>query len=165
MKFQATMRVDHLNIRREKAGDGDGPIACDVKLSAELALDRIAPIFTTPDGFKAALGNLFTDTGELACADIGTLLLTTAAAKQNVQIDDGGIEGEDQHAPFDFDDATVDNVRIEPKAGRKAALTLRLQVKPSESQLGPLAALLGALVSFSCDQPQLELALGNELAA
>lgn len=44
MRFQAQMNLSHLNVRREKAGDGPGDIAADLKLSGKVCTSLTSAI-------------------------------------------------------------------------------------------------------------------------
>lgn len=153
MHLEAELKIAHLNVRREKAGEDDGPVAMDVKLSGVLAIDAIAGLFATPAGF-AQLTSLWQPNGELATVEWSGL--TMAREGSGLEISFTTLVAESE---IKFTSAKLNNIRLTPKPGKVVDFVARTQLTPSDGQITELVELLGQSVGVSVVQPQMEMPL------
>lgn len=155
MKVLSSFTVSHVNLRREKSGEEDGPVACDLKLTADLKSEAVASYFSTDASRRRVLDSLWNEEGELTTTDVQKISLTT-------QIKGGTLTlSTEFSAPEKFDTADVNKVTIVPKSGWTCEVSMRAQVNPSAEQIGRLSQLLGCEVHVAADRKQGELELQN----
>lgn len=148
-KFNAVMEVSNINIRREKAGDEDGPIAVDVTLKAELGEMAIKGLFHSNAAYEKVLGRFWEKDGELACIDVGAIKLTRELeGKIKIGPDIGFIE---------FEHGQVNKAEIRPKPARLVDVKIRVQANPSSEQIAKLTEFHGKEVHLVFVQRQGEL--------
>lgn len=153
MKILAQFVIANLNIRREKAGEGDGPVACDIKLTSDLKSDAVASFFSTDSSRKRVLDSLWTDEGELTTTDVQKITLTA-------QIKGGRLSLTPEFSAAEtFETADINKITIAPKAGKTCEVSIRAQVKPTPEQMGRLAELLHCEILVTADRKQGELEL------
>ncbi len=159
MKLQAEMNLAHLNVRREKAGDEEGPIAIDLKLTGTLPIAKLEELFATIVGYNVMLANIFREDGELIAADMESFTLSTENENMEGQLQWGLLKEKNKVA---FKKASFGSIRITPIAGRQAELSCRLQINPSKNELSSIASVLGEQVDVTIAPMQGSLELQNE---
>lgn len=155
VKIKAALMLAHLNIRKEKAGEDEGPVACDVKLSGEIGFKEVKNLFSTKSAFEVLAG-LYQKGGELITHDIATMRLAGEAknVEASLAVEGGG--------KVTFEGAKLNKISLQPKPGHIVELSLRLQVHPSGDQHAKLAELLGSTVILEANATQLDLHLDQE---
>lgn len=138
MKFTGLMKMAHLSTRREREGDSeDGPLAADVKLEADLPINRIKGLFSSNASFDLLLGNLFDEDENLITTDIKVITLVVEAPRCKVML--APAVGTDE---LHFDEAKFNKITIEPMQGRMANVTARIQTHVTDDELGRLGSML-----------------------
>lgn len=153
MKILSAFTIAHLNIRREKAGEEEGPVACDLKLSAELKSEAVASFFSTDASRRRVLDSLWNDDGELTTTDVAKIALATGIKGGTLTLKS------EFSAAETFEAADIDRVTLVPRAGWTCEVSMRAQVNPSAEQIGRLSELLGCEVHIAADRKQGELEL------
>lgn len=153
MNVLASFQISNLNPRREKAGEDDGDLACDIKLSAELTADAVSGFFSTDSARARLLDDLWTSDGELATTDLDKFYLTThiKGGKATIKSEMG--------TPEHFEGVDLNKITLKPKASRMVEVSMRLQVHPTCEQMGRLAELLGCEVMIVVERSQAEMEL------
>lgn len=145
MKLQTTMKFAHLNLGREKAGEGDGDLRADLKLTATLHLKSVAKLLD--QHAAATIEGLFDAEGMRRTRDFGTLKIAReyVGVKAEIAPDLTGqldLDGDkDVRTPLKFE-GDLNSIDLKPLDGRQIEVTMRLQVNPSEDQLARLGHLL-----------------------
>lgn len=168
MQLEAAMKVTHINTRREREGDSDdGPLAVDVKLEANLDIDRLKKCFSSDASFRLLLSNLFDENDDLLTLDIAEIPLKVeaekCAASLTTQVSEQSVS---------FEEAKFNSIRITPTQGRVANVTARLQTRVTDEQYAMLGSMLkhdvdfklsgaGATPEAAKDQGELSLARGK----
>lgn len=151
--IDAIFNVAHLNVRKEKAGEDDGPTACDVKLKATLGVAAVKGLFGTSHSFETVLGNLWTSKGEMASSDVQEITLNRQLTGCRVALKPEADAGES------FDGCDLNKIRLKPIAGNQVEVSMRLQCRPDEEQFAWLAKRLNydVRVTASVKQGSLDL--------
>lgn len=55
MQLIAELNLSHVNLRREKQGEDDGPIACDLKFTGDAKPEELKGLFTTDAQYRRLL--------------------------------------------------------------------------------------------------------------
>lgn len=154
LRLQALMNLSNINVRREKAGKEDGPIATDLKLVGKVHLADIKPLFLSDHGF-AVLEGLYDSEGNLRSQDFDGFKLTRelTGAKAHLSTALG--------TPIDFDLANVDTFTVELELGRTVMMSLRLQVHPTADEVSKLTQWLASDITVILEQTQGELKLAG----
>lgn len=170
MKLEAEMTLSHLSLRREIEGEGDGPVAADIKLTANMAPGKVSGLFASKTSFEQLLKSLYRDDGELVTSDLDSMVLAREYTGVEVNLDT--LHGK---KPVEFADAKLNKITLEPKAGRVVGVTLRLQVHPTGEQVARLSDMQkmtvnaickgGELVKAEEKQTKMDLATGPEASA
>ncbi|ULQ46961.1 hypothetical protein JN531_001435 [Flagellatimonas centrodinii] len=150
-KVNAMFEVSSINIRREKAGEDEGPIAIDVTLKAELGNKAVKGLFHSDHGYKDVLGQLWTDRGELACVDVDQIRLTREMTGASVSM-----KTELGHG-VEFEHANVNKVQITPRPAGLVDVKLRVQANPTAEQIAKLTEFHGHEIRLVVMQRQGEL--------
>lgn len=158
--LDAVLNFAHINVRREKAGEDDGNVACDLKLSGELGADALKGLFATKNSFERVTGNMWTKDGELASTDLGEVKLTAELTTCRISLKVPDSTDEEV-----FDAGELNKVRIKPLAGRVCEVSMRLQVHPTEEQIAWLSSHLGYDLHAHVAKRQGELNLQRTAAA
>lgn len=135
-----------LNTRREKAGEGLGPIAVDLALKGQVKLQDVGALFGSErtahviDALYDAEGNLLsTDVAALKLnSDLENYRVTLKAGKQRVR----------------FETADLNKISLAPGLSRTLDLSGRVQAHPTDEQYAQLTAFLGCEVTLTVDQVQ-----------
>lgn len=141
----------HLNPRREKAGENDGPVAFDAKITATLPIDALGGLFATELGLQQLAAHWRED-GELVTGEWALLTLAREGSGLEATFS-GPISGTD----LTFRAVELDKIRLKPEGGRKVALTARMILHPSQEQVGQLCEWLNQTVLVAITQPQMEI--------
>lgn len=153
MKIRIECNLSHLNVRRERAGDGPGEVAVDLKLTATVKHQALKPIFTDTANYAALVGALFDEAGELSCPEIQSVRLQREFVNGTATL----------KSPFgdpqELDDVKLNKVTLTPHSGGLLDITLRLQATPKENQLSVLGTLLAQTVELVYQGKQAELEL------
>lgn len=154
MKLDTTLTLSHLNIRREKAGDEDGPIAVDLKLTGDVRPEDIAGLFTTDAQFRRILGDRWDKDNDLTITDSTVIKLNVEGLGVTIELN-----AEISKTQLRWTEANVDRIVLETKPGRIVALKLRAQVHPTKDQVAQLSDWHSAdlLVSLWSRQHDLDL--------
>lgn len=160
MRFQAQMNMAHLNVRREKAGDGPGDIAADLKLSGKVHIADLKDLFLTDHGYAVITGMYDAD-GNLRSQDFEDFRLTRELTGTRARLSTA------LGTPLDFDLADADSFGVGLEINNTALVSFRLQVHPTDDQISTLAELLMSDVTVVLEQVQgeLKLAGGTEAPA
>jgi hypothetical protein len=150
-KFNAVMEVSNINIRREKAGEDEGPIAIDVTLKSEMGHKAVKGLFHSDHGYKDVLGQLWTEKGELACVDVDMIRLSREMTGAKVSL-----KTELGHG-VDFEHANVNKIQLVPKPGNIVDVKLRVQSNPTAEQIAKLSEFHGHEIKVVVVQRQGEL--------
>lgn len=161
-QLDVMMNMAHMNLRREKAGEDEGPVAADLKLTAEIGVDALKGLFSTKNAFDTVMGAMWTAKGELATSDVDTITVARELTGCKVTLKAG-----DHGTAEDFDSGEVNKIRIKPLAGKCCELTIRLQVHPSDEQVAWLAEHYGydLRVTVAQRQQSLDLQAGASAGA
>jgi len=151
MHLTTEATLAHLNPRREKAAEADGPVAFDAKITATLPLDALAGLFATELGLQQ-LASFYRDDGELATGEWEQHTMARKGSGLEATFA-GPISGSD----LTFRGVELDKIRLKPEGGRKVAMTARLILHPSQDQVGTLCEWLNQTVLLTITQPQMEL--------
>lgn len=156
MKVLASFTVAHINSRKENAGDETGKLACDIKLTAVLSDSALVSLFGTESSFDRLLGDLWNEDGELTTTDLKKLTLNSQiiGGKATLTPEFSGAEV--------FEGVDLNKITLEPQAGRQVAVSMRLQVHPTASQVAKLSDWLETDVVVLVDRVQQELKLDRE---
>lgn len=146
--------VAHLNVRREKAGDEEGPVALDIKLTGDARPEDLKQLFATDEGYKHVLGNFFDESGEMVSHDVSTITLRREAVGHRMAIIFGLSD-----TTIDIETCDVDRIKLTPDDGPMVGYSMRVQVKPSAATLAELSALLERQVTVKIEHKQSELDL------
>lgn len=153
MKVLAQFQISHINIRREKAGEEEGDLGCDISLKSTVKADAVASFFSTESSRRRVLDDLWNEDGELTTTDVSKIGLTT-------KIEGGTLSLKSEFSAAEsFDPANLNKVSIVPIAGGMVEVSMRAQVNPTSEQLGRLSNLLGCEVHVIADRKQGELEL------
>lgn len=136
--LDAVLNFAHINVRREKAGEDDGNVAVDLKLSGELGVDALKGLFGTKTSFERITGNIWTKDGDLASTDLGEIKLTCELSTCQV-----ALKVPDSNDEETFETGELNKVRIKPLPGRTCEVAMRLQLHPTEDQIAWLSSHLG----------------------
>lgn len=168
MKIQSMMKLSNINIRREKEGDGEGPVAIDLSVNAQMIIDNIAELFSTPESFAVLVTNLYADTGELKSGDLASMKLKREWANVKTTIT---IDALEEPQVITLDDCELNEIKLELKAGRVCDVKARVQCKPSKEVLADLSQHLHESLSFEFEnvvvqeaQQKLDLEAASEAA-
>jgi hypothetical protein len=159
MKLTMEAQFSHMNIRPEKSGEEQGPVAADLKFQAEVPVKNLRHLFRTKVAFETALEGLYdTETKEPKCGDIESIKLRTEGVGMVTTIKT--ISGES----VEFGAGTLNKIMLTPLAGMRASLTFRLQVHPEPEQTGKLQGMLMQSITFDSKghQQELDLEGGDE---
>jgi hypothetical protein len=159
MKLATTLELAHINIRREKEGEDDGPVATDLKFVGSVPVDALEGLFSTPTGFDFALGSLYRDDGELVTHDVASMTLAREGLGVALNIHAG------LNTSIVFEGADVNRIRLSPQPGRVVDVALRVQCRPNNGDLVKLAEFLGATVELNLQASQTELDLSSDAKA
>lgn len=154
MRFNAQMNLSNLNVRREKAGDGPGDIAADLKLTGKVHVGDLKDLFLTDHGFAVITG-MFDADGNLRSQDFDDFRLTRELTGVKARLSTA------LGTPLDFDLANADSFAVELQINNTALVSLRLQVHPTDEQISALAELLMSDVTVVLEQVQGELKLAG----
>jgi len=121
MKLKRSFTLAHINVRKQKAGKDLGPTAVDLKWQAEVHPQDLKDFFPTEASYESVIKRLFLETGELVCSDFKKIELHTQCLSANLTITNGSGMSD----ALKYKGATVDKVRIEPKAGPVVGITFR----------------------------------------
>ena len=154
MKLEMTLNLAHLNTRREKAGEDDGPVAVDIKRKGEVKPENCKDLFSTDASFDKLLGELWDKNGELTTSDLGSMRLNREAQDCNIVL-----ETEISKSALKFETGGLSKVTLKPLAGKLIEIGLRLQVHPKPEQYGTLCEWLGHDLDISVKKKQGELSL------
>lgn len=152
MKINLELTLAHINLRREKEGEEEGPTAADLKLTGDLPIEQLEGLFSTKASFENLLARMFRSDGELVSGDLGSLRLTKEGENLTAEVR-SIFEKQGQQ----FEGAALNKITLTPKSGRHAEVTLRLQVKPSSKQLGRLGESLHHVMVVRTEPRQGEL--------
>ncbi len=155
MKLKANLIFSHLNVRREKAGEEEGPVAIDIKLTGDVPIAALELLFGTAAGYVQLLENLYRDDNELVTNDLAGMRLNVEAENMEGRI----IWGLSESNHLDFKKSKLNNISIVPKAGRIAEFTGRLQLNPQNGELAQYGKLLGEAVELDISPMQQALDL------
>lgn len=150
---QLSCTLANVNVRREKAGDEQGPVAVDLKFQGEAHPDALKEMFATGAGFDTVLGSLFDEDGEMASHDVDSIRLTRTAVGHSCTIETG------LNAVLELETVDADKVVLLPKDGPVVAYSFRVKFKPSPEQLGEISKLLEQQVKLTLARKQSELDL------
>lgn len=115
-----TVSVSNVNLRRERAGKKNGPIAVDVSIAGfETPEKKLEGIFSTKASYEKLLGGLFDKDGELRTSDLRRQTLNIEGHGMVLSMQPLNEEGEvdTEQGPIDVRPATIDNFVIDLKAG------------------------------------------------
>lgn len=150
---QLVCTLANVNVRREKAGDEQGPVALDLKFQGEAKPEALREMFATGAGFDVVLGSLFDEDGEMSSHDVETIRLTRTAVGHSCTLETG-LTGVLQLETVD-----ADKVVLQPKDGPIVGYSFRIKVKPTPEQLGELSKMLEQEVKVTLARKQSELDL------
>lgn len=144
MKFKSELQLDGFNPRIEKAGDEDGDGAADIRFSGTVDIDDLKGLFATKIAYETIIERCFRDDGELVTPDLGSLHLATEGIGVDASIKSAFGE------PLDFTDrSNINKIVVKPIAGKKAEISIRLQVHPEPEQVAQLFQLQHQGVTLS----------------
>lgn len=146
--------VAHVNVRREKAGDTEGPIAIDLKFTGDARPEVLKTLFATDEGYNHVLGNFFGDSGEMVSHDVGSITLRREAIGHRMTITAGLSQ-----TTIGIEDCKVDKIKLTPEDGPLVGYSLRVQVKPTTELIAQLSGLLERQVTVEIEHKQTELDL------
>lgn len=154
MKLDTTLTLAHLNLRREKAGDEDGPIAVDLKFTGDVRPEALAGLFTTEAQFRRILGDRWDKDNDLTITDSTVIKLNVEGLGVTIELN-----AEISKTQLRWTEANVDSIVLETKPGRVIGLKLRAQVHPTKEQVAQLTDWHSAdlLVSLWSRQHDLDL--------
>lgn len=154
MKLDTTLTLSHLNLRREKAGDEDGPIAIDLKLTGDVRPEVLSGLFTTDAQFRRILGDRWDKDNDLTITDSTVIRLNVEGLGVTIELN-----AEISKTQLRWTEANVDSIVLETKPGRIVGLKLRAQVHPTKEQVAQLTDWHSAdlLVSLWSRQHDLDL--------
>lgn len=156
MKLKATLRLAHLNLRREKAGEGDGDIGTDLKLTGQLHLEDLRGLFGASDDHAyALLDGLYDGEGNMRSLAFKDFALSAKGTGVEVRLktEIAGVE-------VKFREAEVDQFVLAPQQGRQIELTFRVKANPSDMQVASLAEMLKTDLDVTLTKKQGELQFG-----
>lgn len=133
MKLDTNLTLSHLNLRREKAGDEDGPIAVDLKLTGDVRPEDIAGLFSTDAQFRRILGDRWDKDNDLTITDSTVIKLNVEGLGVTIELN-----AEISKTQLRWTEANVDSIVLETKPGRIVGLKLRAQVHPTKDQVAQL---------------------------
>lgn len=148
MKLMANLKIANVNLRREKAGDDEGPIAVDLKLTGTMPPEQLESMFTTKASYKRLLGELWDKDSELVTHDLSHLVLAREGVGVTATLQPEFTD------PIEFDGAELNRIRITPQGGRQVDFVARLQVHPTNDQVKRLAEMLDDHVNVVIHQRQ-----------
>lgn len=154
MKFDATLNLSHINLRRERAGDEDGPIAIDLKFTGDVRPEVLSGLFTTDAQFRRILGDRWDKDNDLTITDSTVIRLNVEGLGVTIELN-----AEISKTQLRWTEANVDSIVLETKPGRIVGLKLRAQVHPTKEQVAQLTDWHSAdlLVSLWSRQHDLDL--------
>lgn len=153
MKVLSEFTISNLNIRREKAGEEDGDLGCDISLKSSLSAEACGSFFSTDASRRRVLDDLWNEEGELTTTDVAKITL-------NTEIKGGTVILKTEFSPAEtFESADINKVTLVPKSGWTCEVSMRAQVNPTAEQMGRLSQLLGCDVHVAADRKQGELEL------
>lgn len=154
MKIAAEFTIKHVNNRREKAGEGLGPMASDIKLETEVTDEDVKELFSTSSSFDRLLGTLWNEENELTTSDLKKLTLAHEGVGCNVRFVPEFSE------PLTLESADVNSIILCPLPARRVKVTMRVQSRTSKEQRGQLSEWqeCSLIVNIASRQGELPLA-------
>ncbi len=159
MQLQSEFTIKHVNIRREKAGEEQGPVAVDIRLGAKIAPAELHGLFATQASFDRILGQLWNDEDELTTSDLDKITLQRAGVGRLVDL-----IPQVSNDKLRLEGADVNKITLKPEAGRLVDVSLRVQAKPTKEQIARLSEWLGCSLNVAVSQRQAELPLQSGAA-
>lgn len=133
MKLDTTLTLSHLNLRREKAGEDEGPIAIDLKFTGDVRPEEVAGLFTTEAQYRRVLGDRWDVDNDLTITDATKIPLSVEGIGVTIEL-----ETEIAGVKLRWPEGNVDGIVLEAKPGRLLGLKLRAQVHPTKEQVAQL---------------------------
>lgn len=152
----ADATIQNVNVRREKAGDDEGPIAIDLSLSGTAKPDELTGLFATKASHKRLLAQLFDADGELVTTDLARIALAREGVGCSVALTTPSGE------KVEIDTADVNKIVLQPQAGMVVDWKLLVQFKPNDDQRAAVTAMIGRTVDVDVARRQGELELSRE---
>lgn len=134
MKLDTTLTLSNVNLRREKAGDEEGPIAIDLKLTGDVRPEDVAGLFSTDAQYRRILGDRWDADNDLTITDATKIPLSVEGVGVTIEL-----ETEIAGTKLRWTEGNVDSIVLETKPGRLIAIKLRAQVHPTKDQVAQLA--------------------------
>lgn len=159
MKLKANLKFASINVRREKEGNEEGPIAIDIGIAGPMQIDLLQDLFSTRKSFDVLLAKLYDESsGELVCGDLASMKLKIDAMNVCVTI----TTSELKPRSFVLKDCEFNEVKLEPVSGRVCDFKGRIQCKPSKEMLADLSQLLHETLEFDLSPAQSNLDLDSD---
>lgn len=128
MRFESNLLLAGCTMRVEKAGEEDGDLGSDMKLTGPVPLTDLAPLIGC-EHTVALLEHLYDGSGTLQTANIGELKLDVEHKDCNLQVRVG-------KETKKFLGVKVDGIVLVPKMMRSIEFSAMCKVHPTETQLG-----------------------------
>lgn len=160
MKLDTTLTLSHLNLRREKAGDDEGPIAIDLKFTGDVRPEEVAGLFTTEAQYRRVLGDRWDIDNDLTITDATKIPLSVEGIGVTIEL-----ETEIAGVKLRWPEGNVDGIVLEAKPGRLIGLKLRAQVHPTKEQVAQLTDWHSADLKVSLWSRQHDLDLAEPVKA
>lgn len=134
MKLDTTLTLSNVNLRREKAGEDEGPIAIDLKLTGDVRPEDVAGLFTTDAQYRRILGDRWDGDNDLTITDATKIPLSVEGIGVTIEL-----ETEIAGVKLRWPEGNIDGIVLETKPGRRVGIKLRAQVHPTKEQVAQLA--------------------------
>lgn len=155
MKFNGTMLLSSVNVRKEKAGEDRGPTAADLKFTGIVANDTITELFSTSLAHNKLLNSLYNKAGDLTTLDVKKLSLAFEGTEMAVKVDP--LIGNER--ALKFKGCKLDKIIIKPALAKTCELSFRVIIHPTADQLGKLSDFLRGDCLIDAEGQQSELKL------
>jgi hypothetical protein len=133
MKLDTTLTLSHLNLRREKAGDDEGPIAIDLKFTGDVRPEDVSGLFSTDAQYRRILGDRWDGDNDLTITDATKIPLSVEGIGVTIEL-----ETEIAGVKLRWPEGNIDGIVLETKPGRLVGIKLRAQVHPTKEQVAQL---------------------------
>ena len=150
------LKVTSVNVRRERAGDGAGPIAIDLKLFKQCGVDSVQGLFLTKHAFDRVLKKLYDADGNLKVLDVVSIQLAREITGGRLTLSPESLAPELGMLVLEGD---VNKIRISPKNEYEIELSMRVQLKPNDEQRKTITGWLDKEIAFTAELKSGELSL------
>lgn len=151
MDIALAVTVKNLNLRREGAGEDEGPLAYDVKITGTTNdPTKLEGVFSTPASHQLILMSQWRDDNELATQDLEQIPLRIEHSGLRCTLKDPETDpdqeeldlGDEKPQPFEISSCKLSKIKLTAKPNRIVDFAWRLQFYPTPEQISRLAELL-----------------------